>query len=88
MCKKNLPHRPDRHQLDEGPERNGQKENRIESQGRTLDTLCRKTAHPGQKKPAEQHKGDGNFIAVKLGQKLPDRKELGHNRGDARPDDR
>jgi len=53
-----------------------------------LDDFCCEAAYACQQQPAKNHQRNGNFIAMKLRQKLSDGKQLRGNRGYACADNR
>lgn len=87
MGKYTFPERPDDDHLGKRPVGNQEGKGCKKGYRGPLDRLCRKAAEPCQQEPAKKRQGDGDFIAVELGQEFSDGKELGGDGANARPKD-
>jgi hypothetical protein len=79
MDEDHVPEASDKDKLQERPDGDQKGEQRIDSHRRSIDESCGQTANAGQQQPTEEDEGDRDFIAMKLGQELPDGHELDRN---------
>ena len=86
MNKGGLPEIANADDLKKGPEGGDQDKKGIEGHGGSPHSLGRKTAHTGHEEPREKDQGNGDFIAVELGEEFPDCDKLNRDGGYAGSD--
>ncbi len=87
MGKKQFPENPDSDNLKKGPDGNDEGENQVSPEGCGSKKLYPERSDSRQNQPTEDDQADGDFIAVKLGQKLSNGENLGGDGGYPNSDD-
>ena len=87
MGKKHFSELSDHDHLNQGPQGDDQDKQGIARHRKAPDRLCCQASYARQQQPAEKYQRNGDFVPVKLGQKLSDGEQLSGNGAYARTDD-